>query len=64
MPLDAEMAARAVLAGTAVTRPKDADGSVEALRLLLLAKRSADKARTAALQQLRSVLVTAPGRAP
>jgi transposase len=58
--LDAEMAARAVQAGTAVTRPKDADGCVEALRLLLLTKRSADKARTAALQQLRAVLVTAP----
>jgi transposase len=59
-PLDAEMAARAVQAGTATTRPKSADGCVEALRLLLLTKRSADKARTAALQQLRAVLVTAP----
>lgn len=59
-PIDAEMAARQVLAGTATTRPKTADGPAEALRLLTLTKRSADKARTAALQQLRSVLVTAP----
>jgi transposase len=59
-PLDAEAAARQVLAGTATTRPKHADGAVEALRLLALTRRSAHKARTAALAQLRSVLVTAP----
>lgn len=59
-PIDAELAARAVLAGTATTRPKDADGAVEAMRMVRLAKRSAHKARTAALQQLRSILVTAP----
>lgn len=59
-PLDAEAAARSVLAGTATTRPKAADGTVEALRLLVLTKRSADKARTAAMTQLRAVIVTAP----
>ena len=59
-PIDAELAARQVLSGTAATLPKHADGIVEALRLLTLTKRSADKARTAALIQLRSVLVTAP----
>jgi transposase len=59
-PLDAEAAARAVLAGTATTRPKRADGSVEALRLLVLTKRSAEKARSAAMIQLRAVMVTAP----
>ena len=59
-PLDAEAAARAVLAGTATTRPKRADGNVEALRLLVLTRRSAEKARSAAMIQLRAVLVTAP----
>jgi transposase len=59
-PLDAEAAARAVSAGTATTVPKSADGEVEAIRLLLVTKRSADKARTAAWTQLRTVLVTAP----
>ena len=59
-PLDAEAAARAVLAGTATTRPKRADGSVEALRLLVLTRRSAEKARSAAMIQLRAVMVTAP----
>lgn len=59
-PIDAELAARAVLAGTATTRPKHADGAVEAMRMVQLAKRSAHKARTAALLQLRSILVTAP----
>jgi transposase len=59
-PIDAEMAARQVLAGTATTRPKTADGPAEVLRLLTLTKRSAEKARTAAIIQLRSVLVTAP----
>jgi transposase len=59
-PIDAELAARQVLAGTVTTLPKGGDGIVEALRVFLLVKRSADKARTAALIQLRSVLVTAP----
>ena len=40
-PIDAELAARAVLAGTATTRPKDADGEVEMIRTLRLARRSA-----------------------
>ena len=59
-PLDAEAAARAVLSGRARTRPKDADGRVEMLRMLLLTRRSAEKARTAAISQLRALLVTAP----
>ena len=59
-PIDAEAAARAVLAGTATTTPKGADGVVEAIRLLLLTKRSARKSRIAAMAQLRAVIVTAP----
>ena len=44
-PIDAEAAARAVLAGTATGRPKGADGEVEMIRTLRAARRSAVKAR-------------------
>src|SRR5918994_2772447 len=40
-PIDAEAAARAVLAGTATGEPKDADGQVEMIRALRIARRSA-----------------------
>ena len=59
-PIDAEAAARAVLAGTASGRPKDADGEVEMIRTLRLARRSAVKARVGAANQLQNLLVTAP----
>jgi transposase len=58
--LDAEMAARAVLAGDATASPKAGDGPVEALRQLRLARTGAMKARTAAANQLHSVCDTAP----
>jgi hypothetical protein len=46
--------------GTALGMPKTADGAVEMIRTLRLARRSAMKARTQAANQLRAVLVTAP----
>ena len=58
--VDAEMAARAVLAGDATVTPKAADGPVEALRQLRLARAGAIKARTAAANQLHSLTDTAP----
>ncbi len=58
--LDAHAAARAVQAGTATTTPKAADGQVEVIRSLRLARRSAVKARTQAANQLNALLVTAP----
>ncbi|MFC4505159.1 MULTISPECIES: IS110 family transposase [Streptomyces] len=58
--IDAEAAARAALSGTARALPKSGDGQVEALRFLRLAKNSAVKARTQALNQLKAVLVNAP----
>ena len=58
--VDAEMAARAVLAGDATVTPKTADGPVEALRQLRLARAGALKARTAAANQLHSLTDTAP----
>lgn len=57
---DAESAARAVLGGDAAAVPKAQDGAVEALRLLLVVRRSAVKARTQAGNQLRALLITAP----
>jgi len=59
-PIDAEAAARAVLAGTATGRPKGADGEVEMIRALRAARRSAVKARAQAANQLKAMLVTAP----
>jgi transposase len=59
-PLDAEAAARAVLAGTVVGHPKAGDGQVEMIRTLRLARRSAMKARTQAANQLHALVVTAP----
>jgi transposase len=56
--LDAELAARAVLSGNATSAPKDP--SIEAIRALFNARRSAVKARTAAMNQIISLLVTAP----
>lgn len=59
-PIDAEAAARAVLAGTATIVPKRADGPVEAVRALRLARLGAIKAKTAATNTLRSMIITAP----
>jgi transposase len=59
-PIDAELAARAVLAGTATGKPKDADGEVEMIRTLRLTRRSAVKARAQAINQLKNLLITAP----
>jgi transposase len=59
-PSDAERAARAVLAGEASGVPKSADGTVEMIRALRAARRSAIKARTQAANQLQALRVTAP----
>jgi transposase len=59
-PIDAEAAARTVLAGEAVGEPKSADGRVEMIRVLRSARQSAVKARTQAANQLQGLRVTAP----
>src|SRR5829696_8567650 len=59
-PSDAEAAARAVLAGEASGVPKSGDGTVEMIRVLRAARRSAIKARTQAANQLQGMRVTAP----
>lgn len=57
-PIDAYQAARAVLAGRADAAVKDE--TVEAIRALNNARSSAVKASTAAMNQIHSLLVTAP----
>lgn len=58
--VDAEAAARAVLAGDATVTPKTGTGPIEALRQLRVARAGAMKARTAAANQLHSLIDTAP----
>jgi len=59
-PADALGAARAVQSGDATATPKSGTGAVEAVRVLRLTMRSATKARTQAMNQLRSVPDTGP----
>ena len=58
--VDAIAAARAVQSGEATATPKSHDGPVEALRALKMVQRSANKARTQALNQLHALVLTAP----
>jgi transposase len=59
-PIDAYSAATAVLSGRATGIPKSRDGIVEAVRVLRAARRSAVKARTQAMNQIRGLLISAP----
>jgi transposase len=58
--VDAEAAARAVQAGTATAIPKSGDGAIEMIRALRVARRSAMKSRTQAVNQLKALIITAP----
>jgi len=57
--IDAESAARSVLAGTATGTPKSGAGNVEMIRALSIARGSAVKARKQASNQINSLVVTA-----
>jgi transposase len=59
-PLDAVSAARAALSGRASGEPKGRDGAVEAIRTLMVAKRSARRERTQAVNQARALILTGP----
>jgi transposase len=59
-PVDAVAAARAVLSGRAGVVPKAGTGMVAAIRALRVARQGAMKARTAATNALKGLLVTAP----
>ena len=58
--LDAIAAARSVLAGTALGAPKTKSGNVKGIRVLSVARLSCVKARTQAINQIRSLVSTAP----
>lgn len=58
--IDALRAAKALLADELDIAPKQRDGDVEALRTLQVVKRSAIKARTSAINAMRSILISAP----
>lgn len=57
--IDAEAAARAVLSGRATAHAKAGNGPAAMLRVFKLAKASAIKSRTQAINQLKAVLVAA-----
>lgn len=58
--VDAESAARSVLAGDAEGQPKSGDGAVEMIRHLKIARDTGVKARTQAMVTLKTLLVNAP----
>ncbi|MEU6522781.1 IS110 family transposase [Streptomyces sp. NPDC046924] len=60
-PVNAFAAATAVLSGRAGGTPKTRDGIVEAIRTLPVVRRSAVKARTQIINQIRTLIITAPG---
>jgi transposase len=59
-PADAEAAARAVLSGEATGSPKAGNDLVEMIRVLRVARATAMRARTQAVNALKSLVVTAP----
>ena len=59
-PIDAEAAARAALSGEASVTPKRRDGTVEQIRVLMVARRSARMQRNQTLNQLRQVVICGP----
>ena len=58
--LDAETAARSVLAGVATAVPKSADGAAEMVRQIKVARDTAVKAKSAAIITLKTLIVNAP----
>lgn len=59
-PVDAEAAARAVISGRATGVPKTADGPAEAIRALEIVCHGATRDRTRAINQFKTLVVTAP----
>jgi transposase len=59
-PLDAVSAARAAQSGRASGSSKGRDGQVEAIRTLMVTKRSARRDRTSTINQMRALVSTAP----
>ena len=59
-PLDAVSAARAAQSGRAAGAPRGRDGQVEAIRALMVAKRTARSERIQTINQARALIVTGP----
>jgi transposase len=59
-PLGAVSAARAALSGRAAGAPEGRDGAVEAVRSLMVARRSARHERTQPVNQARALILTGP----
>lgn len=59
-PLDAESAARAVLSGQANALPKSGTSAVEMIRQIKVARDTAVKGRTQAMQTMKAIIVSAP----
>lgn len=59
-PADADAAASAVLSGDADATPKAGDAHVEMVRALRIARQTAVKARTQAINAMKALVVTAP----
>ena len=59
-PVDAVAAARAAQSGQAAGDAKTRNGAVEAIRALRVARRSASRGRTTAINQMRALLVSGP----
>lgn len=59
-PIDAYNAAATALAGERLPVPKQPGGDVDAIRALLITRRSAVNARADAIRQIKMMLITAP----
>ncbi len=59
-PIDADVAAGAVLSGKATAVPKAGDAGVEMVRALKIAKQTAIKARTQAVNAVKAMIVMSP----
>ncbi len=59
-PVDAVAAARAAQSGQAAGEAKTRNGAVEAIRALRVARRSASRGRSTAINQMRALLVSGP----
>lgn len=57
---DAENAARSVWSGKATAIPKAQSGACESMRIVSVARKSAVKAKTQSINQIRALLVSAP----
>lgn len=59
-PIDAEAAARAALSRTSTAAPKNRSGVLESIRVLRAARQGSIKARTAAINHLKALIVSSP----